>query len=91
MFRFNKILKNKFFIRRFKLQTSNFKRQISESNFKRPISESDLNPKKHKHKFDVENELWVTNEEKKDSYGKELYKPKYGNSIYESQNYQKKK
>tara|TARA_Y200000002_G_scaffold371144_1_gene367459 strand:+ start:288 stop:563 length:276 start_codon:yes stop_codon:yes gene_type:complete len=91
MFRINKVLRKNFFIKRFNLQFSNLKRDISESNFKRPISESDLNPKKHKHKFDLENELWVTDEEKKDSYGKELYKPKYGNSIYESENYQKKK
>ena len=90
MFRIN-ILGNKIFNKTFNLQFSKLKRNISESNFKRPICESDINPKKHKHKFDIENEKWVTDNKKNELMGKDLYKPKYGNSIYESDNYRLKK
>jgi hypothetical protein len=60
---------------------STFKRPSPGYMFKRPIVDTDLNPpyrtpKSPTTKFDCENENWT---------GKELYKPKYGNSHYEYQ------
>ena len=60
---------------------STFKRPAPGYMFKRPVVDTDLNPpyrtpKSPTTKFDCENEKWT---------GKELYKPKYGDSYYEYQ------
>ena len=59
---------------------STFKRPPPEYVFKRPVVPSDFEkPKFSESKYDCENEKWTTT-------GKEMFKPKYGNSYYEYTN-----
>ena len=59
-----------------------FKRPPPGYMFKRPVVPSDLEAPS-KNKFDIENDKWCDNDEKKDNWGKNLYNGKYGNSLYE--------
>lgn len=59
---------------------STFKRPPPDYIFKRPVVPSDFEkPKFTESKYDCENEKWT-------DYGKEMFKPKYGNSHYEYTN-----
>lgn len=62
---------------------SNFSEKLST---KRDIEPVDLDPKEFKRKFvDVEDKLWCSDK----NNGKKIYYPKYGNSFYEPQDYNK--
>ena len=51
---------------------------------KRDITSSDMNSEEYRKKFlDVEDQLWCSDE----NTGKKLFKPKNGNSFYDSQKY----
>ena len=61
---------------------STFKRPPPEYIFKRPVVPSDLEMPENlqnTNKYDCENEKWMNS-------GKEMFKPKYGNSYYEYTN-----
>ena len=76
----------------FRIIQKNTKNQIKYVRyFKRPVVPSDLNPDHPKNNWKIVKEEKEENIKNKKDWGKNLYKGKYGNSLYADQNKYKEK